>query len=73
MAKETIAVGTRCPLCDGTFYVPEPKYSKMIRQLVHNITGLVEMLDDFHDRNGIDDDVWGELRERAVYAVEDLL
>ena len=32
--SEVIAVGTKCPLCNGEFYVPEPKYSKMIQQLV---------------------------------------
>ena len=32
--KETIAVGTECPLCGETFYIPEPKYSTLIQQLV---------------------------------------
>ena len=80
--KETIAVGTKCPLCDGTFYMPEPKYSKMITRLLAVARAAADAFPDL--RTWIDNELQGTKMydevdemmrgwEAALTAAEDLL
>lgn len=48
MTKEIVAVGTECPLCGGTFYLPEPKYSEMIQRLVRVARAAKELMDTWY-------------------------
>ena len=66
MDKEIIAVGTECPLCGGTFYAPEPKYSKMIQQLARVVRAARTHLDT-------DGDDEGEMLEEALEALPEHL
>jgi hypothetical protein len=32
--REVVAVGTECPMCGEAFFMPEPKHSELIQDLV---------------------------------------
>ena len=50
---EVIAVGTTCPICGETFYVPEPKYSELIQQLVRVARAAKPVMDSYYDTENV--------------------